>query len=68
MKQILRRKGTSVRFSERERSVIDEASRHLGRTIGEFIRLAAAEKAFEVLKDAGLTSGALSEKEGGDAM
>lgn len=62
MKQILRRKGTSVRFSDRERKAVDEASRYLGRTIGEFIRLAATEKAFEVLKDAGLTLDAFSEQ------
>lgn len=44
-----RRNTTSVRLSDAEEVAIKKAADFLGRTVGEFIRTASTDKAFEIL-------------------
>lgn len=44
-----RRNTTSIRLSDAEEKAIEKAADCLGRSFGEFIRIASADKAFEVL-------------------
>jgi len=44
---------TSIRLSDAEEKAIEKAADCLGRSFGEFIRIASADKAFEVLSQKG---------------